>query len=507
MGQGQCNPRHDAGRLEELRVNAGKLDAFQVLSNVSVYAKCPAHCSDPDLARQCGLGFCRAESSDATAAPCNCVGLREPCCCSQCEDAFGQPRPLPGAQSASQAGQPTLVLRPGHDSYNSLDRAAFHTVVRPPDGECIGDNPSPTGTASFVPQAPQSSPLDSARTCASMNSESSFEDCNFKTRVPVVITRRPESVPRLNIAGKGAPSGGVAIGTGVSASVSAMFRWPKIALNAAPSGSASTDAEVASSCSQLAHSIWKKKINAAASANVVAVGVCPPPSTLALNPARVSQPAEPAVSPGPANPDAVRIEDVESQWFPREGLDFHGSGAVPRTPPNESCRAVSHGDAAAAQPVKFDAELQQLLLGLQARDTSERCAHTPLARERCEAPTGSTLHRECSGLDMEALERVKNYLALRPDLSDELLNIDRMAQDAAIELPHLPSTPMEREDSAISTGTVDVPQQSCEADVVVERQDSTMTNGTVDLPQQSCKNLAAVSRPSNASRRSSRGGA
>jgi len=487
MGQGQCNPRHDAGRLEELRVNAGKLDAFQVLSNVSVCAKCPAHCSDPDLARQCGLGFCRAESSDATAAaPCVCVGLREPCCCAQCEDAFGQPRPLPGAQSTSQASQPTLVLRPGHDSYNSLDRAAFHTVVRPPDGECIGDNPSPTGTASFVPEGPQPSPLDSARTCASMNSESSFEDCNFKTRVPVVITRRPESVPRLNIAGKGAPSGGVAIGT-VSASVSAMFRWPKTALNAAPSGSASTDLEAASSCSQLAHSIWKKKIHAAASASAAAVEVCPPPHTLALNPAKVCKPAEPALSPGPANPDAVRIEEVV----------YRG----PRTPPNESCRAV-HGDGAAVQPVQFDAELQQLLLGLQACDTSERCAHTPLAREGCEAPTSQTLYRECSGLDMEALERVKNYLASRPDLSDELLNIDRMAQDF-----DLSSTPVEREDSTISTGTVDVPQQSCEEDAVLERQDSTMTNGTVDDPQQSCKNLAVAKRPSNASRRSSRGGA
>lgn len=335
-----------------------------------------------------------------------------------------------------------------------------------------------------------------------MNSESSFEDCNFKTRVPVVITRRPESVPRLNIAGKGAPSGGVAIGTGVSASVSAMFRWPKTALNAAPSGSASTDPEAASSCSQLAHSIWKKKIHAAASASAAAVEVCPPPRTLALNPAKVCKPAEPALSPGPANPDAVRIEEVVSQWFPREGLDY------PRTPPNESCRAV-HGDlaGAAVQPVQFDAELQQLLLGLQACDTSERCAHTPLAREGCEAPTGQTLYRECSGLDMEALERVKNYLASRPDLSDELSNIDRMAQDAAIELPHLSCTPVGREDSTISTGTVDVPQHSCEEDAVVERQDSTMTNGTVDDPHQSCKNLAVAKRPSNASRRSSRGGA
>lgn len=125
---------------------------------------------------------------------------RGSCCCSNCEESFGQPRQA--AQSQSQAAEPTLVLRPGHDLYNSQVAAAFHTVVQP-ELLATGESPAPAGGL-FLP--PDLTPRSCTRSWTTGDSESGSEAYLFEPVAPVVRTRRPPSVPPLAL------PGGVAIG-------------------------------------------------------------------------------------------------------------------------------------------------------------------------------------------------------------------------------------------------------------------------------------------------------
>jgi len=391
MGQ-SCTPREQAGCLKELRVNAGVLEAFNVIATVDA---CAAHCGNPDFARQCGLGFCRAESS-AAMLPCSCGADGGPCCCSQCEDAFGQARPLPVAQSRSDAAQPTLVLRPGHDKYNSQDVTEFHTVVRPLGGENVGENPLPTGAPSFVPPFPHP---DSARSCTTAGSESSFEDCQFKTMVPVVTTRRPPSVPRLAI------PGGVGVGTGVSASVSAVLKWPLEALSAASGNGAklasgtkpmsTLQGSLGTSPSRNAQNYYKKLV----------------PTKVQMD-VHVEMPEPAKVSKMPAEFAERENCELVSNWPPQDGLVHPGS-----------------------EETGEDPELEQ-----------RWCAEEALLQD-------DLLCRESSGLDMEALQHVQDYLNSQPHLPDELFGIGMISEKTVDDKSVDEFPPVPRQSSIMTDAT------------------------------------------------------
>lgn len=148
-----------------------------------------------DLSRGCGafpVQLCHAE-----CIGCQQCGERGTCCCSQCEDTFGAPRQA--AQSQSQAGESTLVLRPGYDQYNT-QAAMFHTVIHAQGVDWLTMNEStPCAGGQFVSDA---SPY-SARSWTTVDTESSFEACHFQPKAPNIRTQRPASVPPLAIPGAG----------------------------------------------------------------------------------------------------------------------------------------------------------------------------------------------------------------------------------------------------------------------------------------------------------------
>lgn len=154
-----------------------------------------------ELGFYAALGFCRADFKECNSCNCseNPLG-RGTCCCSNCEEFVGQPRQA--AQSQSQAAEPTLVLRPGHDLYNTQAAAAFHTVVQP-ELLATGESPAPAGGL-FLRESSVLSPR--SYTWTTGDSESGSEAYLFEPVAPVVRTRRPPSVPPLAL------PGGVAIG-------------------------------------------------------------------------------------------------------------------------------------------------------------------------------------------------------------------------------------------------------------------------------------------------------
>jgi len=159
----------------------------------------------------CQLDLCRG---DSVASQCNC-GDKGPCCCSQCEDAFGAPfgAPRQAAHSLSRAAESNLVLRPGFDQYNSQATSSFHTVIQPPreSSEWLpqSDNAAPAHFSISDHQSPEKSARSWISGYTTAESESGSE-AYFEPVVPMVITRRPSSVPPLAI------PGGVAAG----------LKWP-----------------------------------------------------------------------------------------------------------------------------------------------------------------------------------------------------------------------------------------------------------------------------------------
>jgi len=291
----------------------------------------------PQLGAHSALRFCHAEFAECTQCNCGEKGGAS-CCCSNCEESFVQPRQ--GAVSVSQSSEPTLVLRPGHDVYRNQGAATFHTVVNP--HVCavgVLESPPPAG-GSFLPPDGLLEEM-SPRSCTqswTTQSESGSEAWQFEPVCPVVITRRPPSVPPLALSG------------GVESGISSFLKWPLEAALSAASGKSNAISLGTTVCSST-------------SSGHQASG--PPPLTLQLPAASKSCPntwKAPKLS-SPCAP-ALRKKAELSPNSDGEGLDWldwlHGDVPCELPPYQDMPQYVDFSDAGYVEESELEEQVELL---------------------------------------------------------------------------------------------------------------------------------------------------